>query len=129
MLTQSDPFILLEAFVNGQGPFPFTVDTAAGRSVMGPELADRLNVRAEKACVGAGVGGQIPLSRSRLDSLTVGDASVRNHAVVIGGFIDAISTAAGAKTDGIIGNNTLSQFHLTLDYPQSRLSFAVCDRL
>ena len=65
------------------------------------------------------------MSRARLESLTVGDATVRDHIVVIGGFMEAISLAAGAKMDGIIGNNFLNQFRVTLDYPQSRLSFAV----
>ena len=39
------------------------------------------------------------MSRARLDSLTVGDATVQDHIVVIGEFIDAISAAAGAKMD------------------------------
>jgi predicted aspartyl protease len=128
-LTPAEPLILLAAFVNGQGPFQFTLDTAAGRSVISPQLADHLNVRSEKAIVGLGVGGQIPMSRTRLDSLTVGDAAAKDHIVVIGGFMDAISTTAGAKMDGIIGNNFLSQFHVTLDYPQSRLRFAVPEPL
>jgi predicted aspartyl protease len=128
-LAPSEPLTLLQAFVNAQGPFQFIVDTAAGRTVLSPRLADRLNVRSEKAIVGAGVGGQIPLSRARLDSLTVGDATVHNHAVVIGGFIDAISAAAGAEMDGIIGGNFLNQFHVTLDYPRSRLRFAVPEPL
>ena len=50
------------------------------------------------------------MSRARLDSLTVGDATVQDHIVVIGEFIDAISTATGAKMDGIIGDNFLSRF-------------------
>jgi predicted aspartyl protease len=123
-LAPAEPLVLLQASVNAQGPFQFIVDTAAGRTVISPRLADRLNVRSEKAIVGAGVGGQIPLSRATLDSLTVGDATVRDHVVVIGGFIDAISSAAGAEMDGIIGNNFLNQFHVTLDYPRSRLKFA-----
>jgi predicted aspartyl protease len=124
-LAPSEPLILLQAFVRAQGPFQFTLDTAAGRTVISPRLADRLNVRSGKAIVGAGVGGPIPLSRAQLDSLTVGDATVQDHIVVIGGFIDAISAAAGAELDGIIGNNFLNRFHVTLDYPRSRLRLAV----
>src|SRR6516225_1010338 len=109
-LAPSEPLILLHAFANGQGPFQFTVDTAAGRSVISPELADRLDVQREKAIVGAGVGGAIPMDRAALDSLMVGDAIVRDHIVVIGGFIDAIGTAAGAALDGVIGSNFLNSF-------------------
>jgi predicted aspartyl protease len=124
-LTPSGPPILLQAFANGQGPFQFTLDTGAGQSVISPDLADRLSVRSEKAIVGTGVGGETPMSRARLESLTVGDATVRDHIVVIGGLMEALSMAAGAKMDGIIGNNFLNQFRVTLDYPQSRLGFAV----
>jgi hypothetical protein len=120
-LAPSDPLILLDAFANGQGPFPFTVDTAAGRSVISLGLANQLNVDGEVAVVGAGVGGQIPMRRAKLNSLTVGDATLRDHIVVVGEFFDAISTAAGAELKGVIGNNFLSQFEVTLDYPRRRL--------
>ena len=63
------------------------------------------------------------MSRARLDSLTVGDATVRDHSVVIGGFIDAISKAAGAKMDGIIGNNFLNQFPYGFGLPSEPTKF------
>jgi len=69
------------------------------------------------------------MDRAALDSLMVGDAIVRDHIVVIGGFIDAISTAAGAALDGVIGSNFLNQFLVALDYPQSRLRLAVTEPL
>jgi len=121
-LAPSEPLILVQAFANGQGPFQFTVDTAAGRSVISPKLAARLDVQSEKAITGTGIGGHIPMGRAKLDSLAVGDAVVPDHTVVIGEFLDAISAAAGAALDGIVGNNFLSQFHVTLDYLHGRLS-------
>lgn len=124
LLTPADPFMLLQAFVNGQGPFPFALDTGAGRTVLATELAQRLNIRSDAGKAGLGLGGNMEVTRATLESLTVGDATVRNHAAIVGAFLDAISTAAGAKLDGIIGNNFLNQFRVTIDYPQRRLVLA-----
>jgi hypothetical protein len=127
-LAPSEPLILLHAFANGQGPFQFIVDTAAGRSAVSPTLASRLNVQIEKAVVG-GIGGLVPMGRAKLDSLTVGHASVREHIVVVGEFLDAISKASGVELDGVIGSNFLNQFLVAIDYPQSRLRLAVTEPL
>jgi predicted aspartyl protease len=124
-LAPAEPFILVQAVVNGQGPFQFALDTGAGRTVLMPELAERLNIRATKEIKGAGVGGKVQLTRATVDSLSVGGASVQDHAVVVGAFINTISAVAGTKLDGIIGQNFLTQFHVTIDYPRSLLTFAL----
>jgi predicted aspartyl protease len=117
----SDPLILLRAFANGLGPFSFALDTAAGRSVLSPTLASRVNVEIERAVTGKGIGGQIRMDRAKLDSLAVGQATVRDHLVVVGDFFDGLSKAVGAELEGVIGNNFLNQFHVTLDFQRNRL--------
>jgi predicted aspartyl protease len=121
-LASAEPFIVLQAVVNGQGPFQFAVDTGAGRTVLTPALAERLNIGTTKEIKGAGAGGKIQLTQATVDSLSVGGATVRDHAVVVGAFINTISAAAETKLDGIIGHNFLNQFQVTIDYPQSRLT-------
>jgi hypothetical protein len=39
-------------------------------------------------------------------------------------FLDMLSTAVGAKLDGIIGYNFLNLFRVTIDYPRTTLNFA-----
>jgi predicted aspartyl protease len=128
-LASAEPLIVVQAVVNGQGPFQFAVDTGAGRTVLTPELAERLNIEATKEVKGAGVGGKMPLTGATVDSLSLCSATVRDHAVVVGAFIDTISAAAGTKLDGIVGHNFLNQFQLTIDYPQNRLTFMVPRKL
>jgi len=117
----SDPLILLQAFANGQGPFSFALDTAAGRSVLSPTLASRVNVEIERAVTGKGIGGQIQMDRARLDSLTVGQATVRDHLVAVGDIFDGLSKAVGTELEGVIGNSFLNQFHVILDFQRNRL--------
>jgi hypothetical protein len=64
------------------------------------------------------------MTRGTVESLSVSGVVVRDHDVVVGGFIDAISEAAGTKLDGIIGHNFLSQFRVTVDYPRGFVTFA-----
>jgi predicted aspartyl protease len=117
----SGPLILMQAYANGQGPLLFLLDTAAGRSVLSPTVANRLNVEMEKTVKARGIGGQIQMGRGRLDSLMVGRASVGNHLVMVGDFLDEVSKAVGAELDGVIGNDFLIQFHVTLDFPRKRV--------
>lgn len=117
----AEPLTLVHATVNGTGPFFFVVDTAAGRSVISPAVASRANVEIGAAAAGKGVGGQIQMGRAKLNSIRVGDVTVRDHLVVVGDFLGAISKAVGAELDGIIGNNFLSEFRVTLDFVGQRL--------
>jgi predicted aspartyl protease len=128
-LASAEPLIVVQAVVNGQGPFPFAVDTGAGRTVLTPELAERLNIEATKEVKGAGLGGQMQLIGAKLDSLSLTGAVVRDHDVVLGAFMDTISAAVGTKLEGIVGHNFLSQFQLTIDYAQNRLTLIVPRRL
>jgi predicted aspartyl protease len=124
-LASADPLIVVQAVVNEQGPFQFALDTGAGRTVLTPELAERLNIGATKEVKGAGVGGEVQLTRATVDSLSLSGATVRNNDVVLGAFLHAISGAAGTELEGVVGNNFLNQFLLTIDYAQNRLTLAV----
>jgi len=123
-LASTEPLIVVDAFVNDEGPFQFAVDTGTGRTVLTPELAKRLNIPTAKEIKGAGVGGAMQLTGARVDSLSLcSAATVRNHDVVVGAFLNSISAAAGTKLDGIVGHNFLSQFQLTIDYAENQLTF------
>ncbi len=124
-LASAEPLIVVQAVVNEQGPFQFALDTGAGRTVLTPELAERLNIGATKEIKGAGLGGKVQLTGATVDSLSLSGATVRDHDVVVGAFIHTISAAAGTKLEGIVGHNFLNQFLLTIDYPQNRLTLVV----
>jgi hypothetical protein len=128
-LASAEPVIVVQAVVNEQGPFPFALDTGAGRTVLTPELAERLNIGATKKIKGAGLGGKMQLTGATVDSLSLSGATVRDLDVVLGAFIHTISAAAGTKLEGIVGHNFLNQFLLTIDYPQNRLTLVVPRKL
>jgi predicted aspartyl protease len=128
-LAAATPIIVVQAAVNGQGPFAFCLDTGAGRTVLSPELAERLDIRNTEATRGAGVGGEMQITRATVDSVSLGEAVVQRHIVIIGAFMEAISAAAGTKLYGIIGHNFLNQFQVTIDYPQNRLTLVVPRKL
>ena len=128
-LASAEPLIVVQAVVNEQGPFQFALDTGAGRTVLTPELAERLNIGVTKEVKGAGVGGKVRLAGATVDSLSLSGATVRDHDVVVGAFIHTISAAVGTKLEGIVGHNFLNQFLLTIDYPQNRLTLAVPRKL
>jgi predicted aspartyl protease len=128
-LASAEPLIVVQAVVNEQGPFQFALDTGAGRTVLTPELAERLNIGATKEVKGAGLGGRMQLTGATVDSLSLSGATIRDHDVVVGAFIHTISAAAGTMLEGIVGHNFLNQFLLTIDYPQNRLTLVVPRKL
>jgi hypothetical protein len=94
--------------------------------MVAPGLVRELAIETAEAGYATGGGGQIKISTGRISSLTVGDACVRDHFVAAGEFLNGLSTAIGVKLDGIIGYNFLSQFQVTIDYPEGVLEFSAC---
>jgi predicted aspartyl protease len=122
--TPSKPLILVPVFVDQQGPFQFALDTGAASTMLAPELARQLAIETTELGVATGGGGEIRISSGIVTSLAVGEISVHNHAVGVGQFLNMLSTAIGVKLEGIIGYNFLSQFQVTIDYPESTLDFS-----
>jgi predicted aspartyl protease len=124
LASPSKPLVLVPALVNDQGPFQFAVDTGASRTMLSSELAARLAIETTDDGPVTGGGGQIKMLAGSVRSLVVGEAIVRDLAIGAGDFIGMLSVAVGAKLDGIIGYNFLSQFMVTIDYPRSALKLA-----
>ena len=120
---ESKPLILVKVLVDGDGPFQFALDTGASRTILGQDVARRLNLRTEGATTGTGAGGGIEVITAKVRSFAVGDACVASHEVAIGAFVETISTAANAKIEGIVGYNFLNQFQVTIDYPRAEIEF------
>jgi predicted aspartyl protease len=114
------PVILVPVGVNGEGPFPFVLDTGAGTSLLTPSLASRLNVAASGEKEGHTAGGRVKVALGRVESLSLGDCSLADLDV---GIIDLshIARAIGAKIDGDLGYNFLRHFRVTIDYRAAEL--------
>ncbi len=120
-LTPAEPLILLQAVVNDEGPFQFILDTGASRTVVTPELVGRLKIPVDQGISGTAMGGKLDTLPATMNSLALGGIIIRDLPVVVGTFVDVISTATGAKLDGIIGNNLLRRYRVTIDCPAHKL--------
>jgi hypothetical protein len=67
-------------------------------------------------------GAQINVSAARIESLAVGGAILREMNVIVGDFLEMLSTVIGVKLDGIIGNNFLKLYKVVIDYPHETLA-------
>jgi predicted aspartyl protease len=121
LATPSKPLIVLPVFVNGKGPFQFFVDTGTSRTTLSFALARKLGIVAIGNRAGTGAGGQIPMLSATVDSLTVGNASISDAAVSVGDFLGDFGSLIDTKFYGIIGNDFLSRFEVTIDYPRGLL--------
>jgi predicted aspartyl protease len=113
-----DGHVQTPVMVNGQGPFDFVVDTAAGGSVVYPALRERLalqplsNARVQVQ----GASGRTPASLYRLDRVEIA-GQVREAVTAVG--LEAVGSA-GADMLGIVGVDVISAFIAEFDVPGGR---------
>lgn len=108
---------VVEARVNGQGPFRFGIDTGAGG---GGRVSQSLVDKLALPVVGEAMSGD-PSGKSRravkiveIEKLTVGEATFGGVSVSAGEF-------GPLEVDGIVGIGLFSEHLLTLDYPRRRI--------
>jgi predicted aspartyl protease len=110
-----------EVTINGQGPYRFLVDTGATQTVISEKIATKLGLKKIATNIMHGVGGDGKLDSPvfRVDSLKIGDVTVKNLPL---GTLD--NPVLDQILDGIIGTPMLADFVITIDYPRSRIDLA-----
>ncbi len=107
--------LTIPVYLNGQGPFPFVIDTGADRTVISTELARALNLPAGPLVSLTSSGGVDTVDTALIAALTVGGRA--------DGPIDApLLTAANLGAVGMLGIDVLRDQHVTLDFRARRLS-------
>ena len=100
--------MIMQAKINGRGPYQLGVDTGSPYTFVGPQLARQLGL-------GAG-GGRVEL---QFGGMKVSNASmvVMNH--------PNLGTAAQSQggLEGIIGHSVLSRYRYTIDFPNREIIF------
>jgi hypothetical protein len=99
---------IVEARVNGQGPFRFGIETGAGFVVISPDLATKLSLERR--------GGPDDAPEYQVDRIDIGGASFRQVPV------SALRVAQGG-IDGVLGLPLYRDLLLTIDYPKRRARF------
>ncbi|MCP4246660.1 MAG: PDZ domain-containing protein [bacterium] len=118
---------VVDALIDGKGPYKFVVDTGAPGLFVSSRLAEELNLADHPDFGGmggqllvAGPGGQggIPATMHRVQSLQLGLADLRTLTTI------ALELPFPRHIVGVIGVGVFGDCMLTLDYPASRIVLA-----
>jgi hypothetical protein len=109
---------IVQVMLNGQGPFDFVVDSAAGMSLVDNVLVEQLGLPTlGEAHVGDATSQAArPAKIVTLDELRVGEAAFKNSAAVATGFRDLFADDPNPPV-GILGFNLFRKLLVTFDYP------------
>lgn len=105
----------VDVFVNGQGPFPFAIDTGADRTVISASLAKKLGLVADRQAQLHGVAGVDIVSTTQLASLQVGSKQVADIRAPI-----LPDSALGVA--GLLGIDALADQRVTMDFQDERMT-------
>jgi predicted aspartyl protease len=116
-----DDTFLVEARINGESAI-LLIDTGAERSSLDREFAQRLGLRPVEV-----INIQRPDSEGRTEVVLVKDLDIQSvHSSSIRMMTDdlaANSGALGVHIDGVLGNDVLRNFRVTLDYSAGSVTF------
>jgi predicted aspartyl protease len=101
--------------INGQGPFPFTIDTGANRSVISDRLASELGLASNGTITIEGLVGPDQVRSVRLDHMKAGTAE--QHEVDT-----AILPAASLGSTGFLGTDMLQGRNVILDFKRHQIT-------
>ncbi|MDZ4371858.1 MAG: retroviral-like aspartic protease family protein [Phenylobacterium sp.] len=100
--------------VDGQGPYPFVVDTGANRSVLAAELAAELGLPSVGEAEVHGIAGVEPAPIALVQRLSVGDIALRRLRA-------PLLPRARLGADGLLGVDALKDRRVRLDFRENRL--------
>jgi hypothetical protein len=119
---RTDPLPVVNVRVNGGKEVTFFIDTGGSEVTLDTEFAKELGVPQFGAVQGTFSGGQhAEVHLGRIDSLTVGDWTVKNLPTAMLP-LRQLSEGLGVKQiNGIIGTTLFYHFLATMDYPHGEL--------
>lgn len=106
--------LTVKAYVNGQGPFDFLVDTGASSSAISAELADQLALVRTGSNKLHSIAGTQSVSTARVEDLTVGKRSRANMMV-------SVLPRSLLRMDGVLGLEWLGRASLLLDFQRQKM--------
>jgi hypothetical protein len=119
-----DGDVIVEANLNGQGPFAFILDTG-GHDILTPDAASELGLQPVGAGASGGSGeGTVSEQYARVDRMDIGGMTMRNQAfTVIPLQFDMVERGAKPALAGILGLELFERFAMQLDYRAKTLAF------
>lgn len=109
--------VVIQATVNGQGPFRFIVDTGATHSTVSPSLVQALGLKPAEVppIVLNGITGTAQVSAVTLERLQTGDLTIDGLVVPV------VWAPVMAGADGILGAAGLTERTLSVDFARNRV--------
>ena len=119
---KSEPLPLVSVRVNGGDAVTFFIDTGGSEVALDTEFAKELGLPRFGEVQGTFAGGEhADVGQSRIDSLALGDWTVKNLPVATLP-LRQLSDGFGVKRiDGVLGTTLFYHFLATLDYPRGEL--------
>lgn len=108
--------LLVEARINGRGPFPFVLDSG-GHAILTPATADQLGLKASGRGVSYGAGaGSTALRFAKVRSIGLGAARIADQPVLVMP-LSPVMTDRGDKAPvaGLLGLEVFERFAVTID--------------
>ncbi len=111
---------MVDVTIQGKGPFPFILDTAATSSVIDPALQEELALPAGSFAASLPGGKQVPLIT--IEELRVGEATLRELAAVV---LPVASLFPGEpRPQGVLSALAFPGHLVTFDYPGGKITIA-----
>ncbi len=120
-----DYVIIVPVQINDSETLEFLLDTGTNTSVIIPEVAARLKLRAVDRIEIVTVAGSVIAPRSFLPRLTLGGKSAANLEVLWSDLPEL--RRLDNRISGVLGQNFLAQFNFTLNFRERRINFADMD--
>lgn len=106
--------LTVQVEINGQGPFPFLIDTGASNSAISRALVARLGLSVEGKVMLHGIAGQAMVDQVNAATIRTSRRRVRDMRLAI---VDEI----GKSADGLLGRDWLGDANVLIDYEHQRM--------
>jgi hypothetical protein len=118
-----DGEVLVEATLNGKGPFSFILDTG-GHDILTPDAARKLGLEGKGAGVSGGAGaGTLPEQYTRVERVDIGAATLRDQSfIIIPLQYNTVERGAKPPLAGILGVELFERFAVELNYRAQTLT-------
>lgn len=118
-------FIVVQAMVNGKGPYSFAFDTGAAGIAVTPQFAAEIGLKPSGTANAAGAGATVTQIQSAVaDSIFIGGVSLSNATLYMVPLPpDLTDQGKHGRVVGVIGRDLLSRYVVRIDYVNDTLTF------
>ena len=123
-----DGEIIVQAKINGKGPFGFILDTG-GHDILTPDAVKAIGLKAEGAGRSGGAGeGKVSEQYARVEQMQIGGMTMRNQTfTVIPLTYETVEQGARPPLAGILGLEIFERFAVRIDYRAQTLTLESLD--